>query len=165
MNINLDTYNVKFKDFIKPEKFDSLLQSVKAIQSSIGWDDTDLYYAKLRLSDPGCPKILVKEKSTKKLTGYATVVSHGRVWYISQIAVNKADQRQKIGKGIMQALFAKATERGIEAIYLDTDNENSDLLKFYKSISDRVIERRMGFDRFGKEKVRFIYELANIRLV
>lgn len=155
-----NNYTIAFENELRDEEKECLLKSVKKIQSSIEWDDLDYHYAKLRMLDSKCPKALVKDIKSNELLGYATIVQKTRnLWYISQIAVNQSIQNNGIGKNILNTILENAQIRHIKEVYLETDEEDSKLIRFYKSVSNIVTVETInaGKNRFGRDKVIIKY--------
>jgi len=149
--------------FTNQADFESIRHDVIDIQQSIGWNEEDLHFAKLRLNNEDSPKVLVKIAETSKLIGYATLVTKpGHSWYLSQIAVHIDYQGNGIGKAIMTEIFAKAVLINIKNIYLETEGDNEKLMKFYKSFPNRLPSQITpdGYTHQGHPKVWIYYTIC-----
>jgi ribosomal protein S18 acetylase RimI-like enzyme len=150
------SYQVSFESTFKSENLEKVVQAIIRIQKSIDWNQVDLNIAMRRLKLSNNPKVFVHDPSTDEILGYAIVVPREnvreKVWYVSQIAVDRKFQRGGIGRAIMHKIFEEAMKHGIRDITLDTDGQDEVLVKFYHSFNSETVHLFEEFDSWSSKR-------------
>jgi|SRR5690606_20025714 len=135
---------------LRPAVLDDLERLADLERTCFGLDAWSRESVRRELEDgTGDRLVLVAEAADRSVAGYAVLWVSGSVADLPRLAVDQRHRRRGLGRGLLEALIARARRQGCTEMLLEVRAGNRAAVDLYRTAGFEVIATRRGYYRTG----------------